>query len=157
LSLRTALSWTSEGRLARLLSSSPDPSRAWKEHQLAAFERRRSAYAVLVLAYLGLLTWAVRRVEPWESAVLGSGAILFLFTPACYYTSFLAAWGLLWLRSPAVGVGLCMLAAAGQAIALADPGPDDVYAASSLAALAFVALATALVGARGSVTPSRSP
>ena len=149
LALRTALSWTREGRLARLLPTSADPGSAWKEHQLAAFERRRAAYAALVLAYLALLTWAASRVEIWEAAVLGSGAVLFLLTPACYYTGFLAAWGLLWLRSPAVGVGLCALAAVGQAIALRIADPDDVYAASSLAALAFIALATALVGARG--------
>jgi hypothetical protein len=157
LSLRTALSWTPEGRLARLLATSPDPGRAWKEHQLAAFDRRRAAWAALVLGYLGLLSWAARRVEIWESAVLGSGAILFLVTPACYYTGFLAAWGLLWLRSPWVGVCLCALAAAGQAIALRVPQPDDVYAASSLAAIGFVVLATALAGARGSSGSGRSP
>jgi hypothetical protein len=155
LGLGTALSWTREGRLARLLPTSPDPGRAWKEHRLAALDRRRAAFAALALAYLGLLAWAASRVEIWEAAVLGSGAVLFLLTPACYYTGFLAAWGLLWLRSPSVGAGLCALAAVGQAIALRIPGPDDVYAASSLAALAFVVLATALAGARGS--SGRSP
>jgi hypothetical protein len=151
LSLRSALSWSREGRLARLLESAPDPGRVWKEHQLAAFERRRVAWGALVLGHLALLTWAARRVEIWESAVLGSGAVLFALTPACYYTGFLAAWGLLWLRSPWLGAGLCALAAAGQAIALRLSTPDDVYAASSLAALAFVAVATALAGARGSL------
>ena len=146
LALSAALSWTREGRLAQLLPTSPDPGRAWKERRLAALDRRRAAQAALALAYLALLAWAASRVEIWEAAVLGSGAVLFLLTPACYYTSFLAAWGLLWLRSPAVGVGLCALAAAGQAIALRSPQPDDAYAASSLAALAFVALATARVG-----------
>jgi hypothetical protein len=148
LALSAALSWTREGRLARLLPTRPDPGRAWKENRLAALDRRRAAQAALALAYLALLAWAASRVEIWEAAVLGSGAILFLLTPACYYTSFLAAWGLLWLRSPAVGAGLCALAAAGQAIALRIPQPDDAYAASSLAALAFIALATARVGAR---------
>ena len=162
LALSAALSWTRDGRLAQLLPTSPDPGLAWKEQRLAAFDRRRGAYATLVLAYLGLLTWAGSRVAIWEAAVLGSGAVLFLLTPACYYTGFLAAWGLLWLRSPAVGVGLCALAAVGQAIALRIPQPDDAYAASSLAALAFVALATALVGARGRLErsplpPARSP
>ena len=156
LALSAALSWTREGRLAQLLETSPDPGRAWKEHRLAAFDRRRTAYAALVLAYLALLTWAASRVEIWEAAVLGSGAVLFLLTPACYYTGFLAAWGLLWLRNPAVGVGLCALAAAGQAIALRIPEADDAYAASSVTALAFIALATALVGAGGSLRPSRS-
>jgi hypothetical protein len=56
-----------------------------------------------------------------------------------------------------VGVSLCALAAAGQTIALRIPEPDDVYAASSLAALAFVVLATALAGARGSLGSGRSP
>lgn len=149
LALSTALSWTREGRLARLLQTSPDPGRAWKEYQLAAFDRRRAAYTALVLAYLGLLTWAASRVAIWEAAVLGSGAVLFLLTPACYYTGFLAAWGLLWLRSPAVGAGLCALAAIGQAIALQTRQPDDAYAASSLAALAFIVLATVRVGAGG--------
>jgi len=142
-------SWTREGRLAQLLATAPDPGRAWKAQRLAALDRRRVAHAALALAYLALLTWAVRRAETWEAAVLGSGAVLFLLGPAGYYTGFLAAWGLLWLRRPAVGVGLCALAAVGQAIALRFDQPDDAYAASSAAALVFIAVATALVGARG--------
>jgi len=148
-SLSAALSWTREGRLAQLLATAPDPGRAWKAQRLAALDRRRVAHAALALAYLALLTWAVRRAETWEAAVLGSGAVLFLLGPAGYYTGFLAAWGLLWLRRPAVGVGLCALAAVGQAIALRFDQPDDAYAASSAAALVFIAVATALVGARG--------
>ena len=164
LALRAVVSWTREGRLARLLPADPDPGRSWKEQQLAAFERRRGVWAASLIAYLGLLLWAARRVEIWEAAVLGSGAVLFLLTPACYYTGFLAAWGLLWLRSPAVGAGLCALAAAGQAIALRFSQADDTYAASSAAALVFVALATMWVGARGrsdldstTTTASRNP
>jgi hypothetical protein len=148
--LSSALSWTREGRLETLLAKSPDPGRDWKELRLSALDQRRAMRAALALAYLALLAWAASRVECWQAAVLGTGAVLFLLTPASYYTSFLAAWGLLWVPVPLIGVGLCALAAAGQALALWLPQPDDVYAASSAAALVFVVAATALAGARGS-------
>jgi hypothetical protein len=64
---------------------------------------------------------------------------------ACYYSAFLAAWGLLWTRSEGVGVLLCALAAAGWAIAARWPEPDDAFTAASLAVLAFLAVSTWLV------------
>jgi hypothetical protein len=81
--------------------------------------------------------------------VLGTGAIPFLLDGACYYTAFLAAWGLLWLRREEVGAGLCALAALEWAIAVRWPEPDDAFTAASVAVLGFVALATARVATPG--------
>ena len=61
-------------------------------------------------AWLALLAVSAAGQPTWVAAVLGTGAIPFLLDGACYYSAFLAAWGLLWLRREAVGVGLCALA-----------------------------------------------
>ena len=147
LGLRTALSWSREGRLAVVLESSPDPAREWKERRLAAFGGRRAVFLVAAAAWLGLFAFAAAGQPLWVAAVLGTGAIPFLFDGACYYAAFLAAWGLLWLRREGVGVALCALAAVEGALAALLPEPDDAFAATSVAVLAFVALATALVAA----------
>ncbi len=145
LGLRSALSWSREGRLARVLDASPDPARAWKERRVAAFAQRRALFLVAAAAWLALLAVSAARQPIWVAAVLGTGAIPFVLDGACYYAAFLAAWGLLWLRREAVGVALCALAALEGAIAALLPEPDDAFAATSVAVLAFVALATWLV------------
>jgi hypothetical protein len=147
LGLRSALSWSREGRLAVVLEAHPDPARAWKERRVAAFEARRTAFLVAAAAWLGLLAVSVAGQPIWVAAVLGTGVIPFVLDGACYYAAFLAAWGLLWLRREAVGVALCALAALEGAIAALLPEPDDAFAATSVAVLTFVALATGLVAA----------
>jgi hypothetical protein len=101
----------------------------------------------VVCAWLALLAARAAGQPTWVAAVLGTGAIPFALDGACYYTAFLAAWGLLWLRREAIGVLLCSLAAAEGAIFACFLEPDDAFAAASVAVLAFVALATALVAA----------
>jgi hypothetical protein len=152
--LRTALSYTEEGRLAKLLASHPDPGEAWKERRRAAFEERRLVFWGVTAAYVALLAAACAGQPAWVAAVLGTGLVPFVLDGACYYTAFLAAWGLLWLRREAVGIGLCALATLQWAIAARFPEPDDAFAASSVAMLAFVAVATALFAApRGKLAP----
>ena len=145
LGLRTALSFTQEGRFALVLASERDPGRAWKERRSAAFAERRLAYLAGAAAWLALCTVAVAGQPLWVAAILGTGAIPFVLDGACYYTAFLAAWGLLWLRRESVGAALCALAAAEAAIAALLVEPDDAFAVTSVAVLAFVAAATWLV------------
>jgi len=143
--LRTLLSYTNEGRFAVLLAEHPDPGREWKQRRRAAFAGRRALYALVAGAYLVLLALAAAGQPLWVAALLGTGLVPFALDGACYYTAFLAAWGLLWLRSEVVGAGLCALAALQWAIAARWPEPDDAFTAASLAMLVFVAAATWLV------------
>jgi hypothetical protein len=143
--LRTALSFSREGRLAVVLDAHPDAARVWKERRIAAFTARRAVFLAVAAAWLGLLALAAAGQPIWVAAVLGTGTIPFVLDGACYYGAFLAAWGLLWLRREAVGAALCALAALEGAIAALLPEPDDAFAATSVAVLAFVAFATWLV------------
>jgi len=143
--LRTALSWSREGRLAVVLGTHPDAARAWKERRVAAFAERRAVFWAVAAAWLALLAVSAAGQPTWVAAVLGTGAIPFVLDGTCYYSAFLAAWGLLWLRREAVGVALCALAALEAAVAARLPEMDDAFAATSVAVLAFVAFATWLV------------
>lgn len=145
LGLRTALSFTREGRFAAVVATERDPGRAWKERRGAAFAERRLLYVAVAAGWLALCAVAAAGQPLWVAAILGSGAIPFVLDGACYYTAFLALWGLLWLRRPAVGVALCALAASEGAIAWLLPEPDDAFAATSVAVLVFVGFATGLL------------
>lgn len=145
LGLRTALSFTHAGRFALVLESERDPGRAWKERRSAAFAERRALYLAGAAAWLALCTVAAAGQPLWIAAILGTGAIPFVLDGACYYTAFLAAWGLLWLRRESVGAALCALAAVEAAIGALLVEPDDAFAATSVAVLAFVGAATWLV------------
>jgi hypothetical protein len=145
LGLRTALSFTHAGRFAQVLDSESDPGRVWKERRSEAFAERRAYYLAGASAWLALCAVAVAGQPLWIAAILGSGAIPFVLDGACYYTAFLAFWGLLWLRSEAVGAALCALAVAEAAIGALLVEPDDAFAATSVAVLCFVAVATWLV------------
>jgi len=145
LGLRTLLSYTPQGRFAVLVASHPDPGREWKERRRAAFAERRALFALVAGAYAALLAVSAAGQPLWVAALLGTGLVPFALDGACYYSAFLAAWGLLWTRSEAVGVLLCALSAAGWAIATRWPEPDDAFTATSLAVLLFVAASTWLV------------
>jgi hypothetical protein len=137
-----------------VLGAFPDPARVWKERRVAAFAERRALFLVGAAAWLALLAAATAGQPTWVAVVLGSGAIPFVLDGACYYSAFLAAWGLLWLRREAVGIALCALAALEGGIAALLPEPDDAFAATSIAVLAFVACATWLVATpRARATP----
>jgi hypothetical protein len=146
LGLRTALSYHPEGRLSVLLSRSADPSHAWKEKRRETFAARRPLFYALAAAYLALLAWAVRGQPDWAAAVLGLGALPILLEPTCYYTSVLAAFGLLWTRRESVGVALCGLSALSWLVAARFTEWDDVFVASSVPVVAFVVFATLAMG-----------
>jgi hypothetical protein len=142
LGLASALSFTQAGRFAVVLEQEPDPGRAWKQRRSAAFAQRRALYLAIATAWLALCAVAVAGQPTWIAAILGSGAGLFVLDGACYYAALLAAWGLLWLRREAVGAALCTLAAVEGLLALLLVEQDDAFAATSVAALVFVAFAT---------------
>ena len=103
---------------------------------------------MLALGFLALLVRALYRQEDWAAAVLGLGALPILLEPACYYTSVLLAFGLLWTRREIVGATLCALSAVLWAIATAWYEWDDIFTWSSLAVALFVTFATAVMRRR---------
>jgi hypothetical protein len=146
--LKTALSYTSAGRLEILQARDPDPSEDWKEARRRAFSKRRPIFFVLTLGFLALLARALRRQEDWVAAALGLGAVPILLEPACYYTSVLLVFGLLWTRREIVGAALCALSAVLWAIAAAWYEWDDVFTWSSVAVVIFVTFATVVMRRR---------
>jgi hypothetical protein len=141
--LKTALSYHPAARFEKLAAREADPGSAWKQARLATFEARRLLFYALVLAYGALLLWALDGQEDWVAGVLGIGALPILLEPACYYTSALLAFGLLWTRRETVGAALCGLSVLLWAIAAAWVEWDDVFTGSSVAVVAFVVWATA--------------
>jgi len=146
--LKTALSYTSAGRLQVLQAREPDPGKAWKEARGRAFSKRRPIFFALALGFLALLVRALQRQEDWAAAVLGLGAVPVLLEPACYYTSVLLVFGLLWTRREIVGATLCALSAVLWAIAAAWYEWDDIFTWSSVAVVLFVTFATAVMRRR---------
>jgi len=146
--LKTALSYTSSGRLEILQARDPDPSKAWKEARHSAFSKRRPIFFVLGLGFLALLVRSLKRQEDWAAGVLGLGALPILLEPACYYTSVLLLFGLLWTRREIVGAALCALSAVLWAIAAAWYEWDDIFTWSSVAVVLFVTFATAVMRRR---------
>jgi len=141
--LRTLLSYDPEGRLSQLLGVAEDPSAAWKQARIRAFEGRRWIYVLGVVAYLLLLGRALLRQEDWVAAILGLGALLVVVEPTCYYTSILLAFGLLWTRWEVIGAALLLLSVAQWAAAAAFLPWGELFSAQSVALVAFVAFATA--------------
>jgi hypothetical protein len=146
--LKTLLSFSSAGRLENLQAHDPDPSEDWKEARRRAFSKRRPIFFALALGFLALLARALHRQEDWVAAVLGLGAVPILLEPACYYTSVLLVFGLLWTRREIVGAALCALSAVLWAIAAAWYEWDDVFTWSSLAVVIFVTFATLVLRRR---------
>lgn len=146
--LKTALSYDPAARFAVLRARPPDPDDVWREAHRRAFSERRPIFFALALGFLALLVRALYRQENWAAAVLGLGALPILLEPACYYTSVLLAFGLLWIRREMVGAALCALSAVLWAIAAAWYEWDDIFTWSSVAVVLFVTFATALMRRR---------
>jgi hypothetical protein len=146
--LKTTLSYDPAARLEILQTRDPNPGKAWKEARRLAFSKRRPVFFALALGFLALLVRALHRQEDWTAGVLGLGAVPILLEPACYYTSVLLAFGLLWTRRESVGAALCALSAVVWAIAASWYEWDDIFTWSSVAVVLFVTFATAVMRRR---------
>ena len=146
--LKTTLSYDPAARLEILQTRDPNPGKAWKEARRSAFSKRRPVFFALALGFLALLVRALYRQEDWAAGVLGLGAVPILLEPACYYTSVLLAFGLLWTRREIVGAALCALSVVVWAIAASWYEWDDVFTWSSVAVALFVTFATAVMRRR---------
>jgi hypothetical protein len=140
--LRTLLAYD-PSTPARVLEdpSLDDPYAPWKEARRRTLEARRSIFRAAVAGFLLLLAAAVRRAEDWSAAVLALGLVPIALELTCYYWALLAAYALLWERSPWIGAGLCALSASGWWIADRWLYYDEVLPWISLATAAFAVLA----------------
>ena len=145
LGLKTVLSYdhSVRSRFAKD-ASAEDPWAAWKQARREAFEGRGWLFVGAVLAYLALLARAVSQQEDWVAAALGIGLIPIAAELTGYYYAVLLGMGLLWTRRESVGAALCGLSALGWGIANRWHFYDEIYTWISLAAVAFVLLATAV-------------
>jgi hypothetical protein len=138
--LPTLLAWQPDARLG---VRSDDPFAPWKEARRERFEQREPLFYALLVGYVLLLGWAVAGREPWLATVLGVGLIPVAGELTGYYYAVLLLLGLLWMRQPWVGVGLCALSAGGWMIASRWHAFDDIHALWSAAVLALVLAVTA--------------
>ena len=88
-----------------------DPWSRWKTARLEAQHEARWLQYGAVLAFLGLLAFAVRGREPWVASALGALFIPFGVELTCYYYAFLMAVALLHADRPWVGVVLLICTA----------------------------------------------
>jgi hypothetical protein len=156
--LRTVVSYVpapAPGAVAE--HASEDPYEAWKEARRAAGEQRRWLFVALVAGYLLLLARTAVREADWVVCILGVGLVTIAAELTCYYSAGLAFFGLLWLRRQSLGVGLCLLSAAGWWIASSGRPLDEVYTGISLASVLFVVVATALLGLTRAVRRENVP
>jgi len=79
----------------------------WRDERAKVVSARWPLYALVLLASLALLAWVFLREEIWISAILGVAFVPFAVDLTCYYFVFLLLLGLLWTRSPAIGIALC--------------------------------------------------
>ena len=68
-----------------------DPWGKWKTAKLEAFARAKPIFAILLLAYLGLLLFAVRERPAWLAAALGATVCAFAVELTSYYYAFIFA------------------------------------------------------------------
>jgi hypothetical protein len=88
-----------------------DPWIKWKQARVRAFQQAKPVYALLCLAYLGLLGFAVWKRPAWQAAALGSTFIAIGVELTCYYYAFVIAVALLYEESDRVGRILMLMTA----------------------------------------------
>lgn len=121
------------------------PWDTWRAARGRVLAERRWLHGLLLVAYLVVLTIAVRGRDPWEAMVLGTGAIPIAIALPSYYYSFLLVFAFLGVRFPSISVLLLGLSAfTNLALALVD-ARDDLHALNSLGIVTFVVAATVIL------------
>lgn len=125
------------------------PLDSWMAARRRVFGERAPIFWLLVAAFLWLTLRAVRDQPDWIALVLGVALLPVTLELTCYYYAILLVLGLLWPTHRWVGVGLCALAAFSNLVPAFLKMDDDIYAAISVATVAFALGVTALL-AQGS-------
>ncbi len=118
----------------------------WKSTRLESFRELKPLFALLLLAGIALLYFAIRDDKPplWVSASLGIGFIVFGAELTCYYYCFFMGMAALYERRREAGLLLLMMAAVTQIIHLTpfagmSGWEDEQYFAMSVTSLIAVA------------------
>ncbi len=125
-----------------------DPMLRWKRAQHERFAARRWLFVAIAAIYGALLMRALRVQPAWAALALGVGAIPIATQLTSYYHAALIGLALLVTIDVAVGIALCLLAAATQLIWFAMPYADVPFVWMSLAELLCVFFITWVVGRR---------
>ena len=123
-----------------------DPMLRWKRAQHERFAARRWVFVAIAAIYTVLLVRALRVQPAWAALALGAGAIPIATQLTCYYQAALLALALLTVQRAAIGVALCLLAAATQFVWFSIPYSDVPFVWMSLAEVACVFFVTWVAG-----------
>ena len=118
--LRTVVAYrpSEAGRMMRS-EGQTDPWAKWKQARLDSFHQAKPVYFLAVAAFLALLCFAVRDVEPWAVLALSATFIPFGVELTCYYYAFLIVVALLCLKNERFASRLLLLTAFTQFVAWA--------------------------------------
>jgi small-conductance mechanosensitive channel len=129
----------------------------FREARRSAFRGSMPLYLALIIAYLALLSWGLRReMDWWVLAAFGFGVIAMSMELTCYYFSFLTVAAFLWEKRENIVIGLLLLASLSQVIEFVTYYYDMRYTLESIAVTAFVIWATWSYG-RGTLDAGSSP
>ena len=153
--LRTVVAYrpSEAGRMMRS-EGQTDPWAKWKQARLDSFHRSKPVYFAAVAAFLVLLCFAVREIEPWAALALSATFIPFGVELTCYYYAFLIVVALLCLKSERLAFRLLLLTAFTQFVAWAPVKGmptwlDEQYTLMSVATLiVFIAIAWEFISQR---------
>lgn len=143
--LRPVLAYSQSSSLARTVRpGTAEPFAKWRQARRATFESRRALHVGLIVGYLALLAWAVRRPPDWVAAVLGVGVVPIALEVGCYYTGFLLSFALLGRAYAWVSPLLLLLATLSWSFGTwGGPDRDAVMAGIGLLIVIFVFATTA--------------
>ena len=136
---------------------STDPFHNFREARKSAFRGifGQPLFLVLVVGYLALLFWGVRReMDWWVLAAFGFGVIAISMELTCYYFSFLTVAAFLWEKREEIPIALLLLASFTQVIEFSTYYYDMRYLMESIAVVAFVVWATWTYGRRPAAAPA---
>jgi hypothetical protein len=102
--LRTVVNYrpSEVGRLMRN-DQLVDPWKPWKDARLRSFREARPLYVAMIIAYLVIIGFAVRGVDPWVATALSATLIAFGAELTCYYYSFILVVALLYAKHEVAG------------------------------------------------------
>jgi hypothetical protein len=102
--LRTVVNYR-PSEVGRLLRNDQlvDPWKPWKDARLKSFREARPLYVAIIIAYLVIVGFAVRGVDPWVATALSATLIAFGAELTCYYYSFILVVALLYAKHEVAG------------------------------------------------------
>jgi len=148
--LKAILSYDPKSTLGLMINTSlVDPSGPWMEKHREIFRHRLPIYIIVVLAFLILLTRAVKDEEDWVVATLGLGLIPVLTSPSSYYSCFLIGFAFLWNKNKSYGAGLVAISAISCVVQRIFFLYEEIYGSMAFVILTYIIWVTWSVGRTG--------